>query len=219
MDKIALIDGIAAPLLVDNVSTDIISPSELYLKPRSAYAAGLLGPWRYNADGADNPEFVLNRPRFAGASILVAGSNFGCGSSRQLAVWCLQDSGFRCVIAPSLGDIFSENSFKSGLLVVELPLAEVEAIAAELETATTPSMQVDLLNNRIVTPTGRVISFQIDPFRRKAYLEGLDELDMILREDKAIDAFQQRQRAVHAWVVPDRPADTSFRLPSTAPRP
>jgi 3-isopropylmalate/(R)-2-methylmalate dehydratase small subunit len=210
MQKIARIQGIAAPLMAENISTDIISPSELYLKPRKAYGPGLFGPWRYRDDGSENHDFVLVRERFRNASILVTGRNFGCGSSRQIAVWCLQDYGVRCVIAPSFGDIFSENAFKSGLLVVELPAAEVGAIAAELEAEDNPAeLCVDLSENTVTTAAGRVIGFEIDAFRRAAYLEGLDEIDMILRQEAAIAGFQKRLFHDRPWVVPDESSDTN----------
>ena len=127
---ITQIQGTIACLMAENISTDVISPSELYLKPRSAYADGLFAPWRYLGDGSKDPEFVLNRPGFENTRILVTGPNFGCGSSREIAVWCLQDYGIECVIGESFGEIFFENAFKSGLLALELPAAQVAEMVA-----------------------------------------------------------------------------------------
>jgi 3-isopropylmalate/(R)-2-methylmalate dehydratase small subunit len=211
MKPIRKISGTAAALVADNVSTDIISPSELYLKPRSAYGPGLFAPWRYRADGSDNPDFVLNRPKHRGANVLVVGHNFGCGSSREIAVWCLQDYGIDCVIGPSFGDIFFDNALKSGLVAVLLDDASVAELARSVDEARVPAVTVDIEAGRITAPDGRDFFFDMDPFRRALHLEGLEEYDMILRESAAIDAYQAAIRAERPWLLPDRlePARTA----------
>jgi 3-isopropylmalate/(R)-2-methylmalate dehydratase small subunit len=205
MKPISRLKGIAAVLPEDNVSTDIISPSELYLKPRSAYGPGLFSPWRYLPDGSENPDFPLNRPPHRGAAILIVGQNFGCGSSREIAVWALQDYGIECVIGPSFGEIFFENALKSGLVAVVLPEAEVAVLAAAVGKARQPIVAVDLVARRITAPAGDEIAFDIDPFRRTVYLEGIEEFDVILREEKAIDAYQARMAAEHPWLLSPGP--------------
>lgn len=203
MRKVRRVEGVGAALREVNVSTDIISPSPLYLETREAYGPGLFGPWRYDANGIENPHFVLNRQPFRQASILIAGHNFGCGSSRQIAVWCLQDFGMRCVLSSAFADIFSENAFKSGLLVVELSPGEIAAIQDEVEGEVNGAhMAVDLEANEVTTPSGRRIAFTIDPFRREAYLDGLSELDMILAREAEIARFQKQQRDAAPWIVP-----------------
>lgn len=203
MEKLEVVEGIGAALRDQNVSTDIISPSPLYLKPRSAYGPGLFGPWRYDPDGQENPDFVLNNDPFRDARILVAGENFGCGSSRQIAVWCLQDFGFRAVLAPSFADIFSENAFKSGLLVATLPEDDILSLQDELDGRRNGArMTIDLGQNCVTAPSGREIPFEIDSFRRNAYLNGLTELDMILDQQVEITRFQDRLREARPWVWP-----------------
>jgi 3-isopropylmalate/(R)-2-methylmalate dehydratase small subunit len=201
MKAISRLEGIAAVLPEDNVSTDIISPSELYLKPRSAYGPGLFSPWRYLPDGSENPDFPLNRPPHRDATILMVGQNFGCGSSREIAVWALQDYGIECVIGPSFGEIFFENALKSGLVALVLPEAEVAMLAAAVGKSHQPIVCVDLVACRIASPDGDDIGFDIDPFRRAVYLEGAEEFDMILREEAAIDAYQTQMAAEHPWLL------------------
>jgi 3-isopropylmalate/(R)-2-methylmalate dehydratase small subunit len=198
MKPVKRIEATAAPLMVENISTDVISPSVLYEKVDADFAGGLFGPWRYDASGNDNPEFVLNQPRFAGTRILVTGSNFGCGSSREIAVWCLTRYGIEAVIAPSFGEIFAENSFKNGLVLVELPQRQVDAIAASLANAAVPRVAVDLEQREIEAPGNR-FNFTMDEMRRTALMEGLDELAMILREEPATAAFQEAARKVRPW--------------------
>ncbi len=205
MDKIARIAGTAAPLTVDNITTDIISPGELYKTVKADFARGLFAPWRYRADGSDNPAFVLNTPRFRNARVLVAGKNFACGSSREIAVWCLQRYGIGCVIAPSFGEIFFENAFKSGLVAIEMAEHDVKTLSGELGMQDVePHVTVDLEKCVIATPRGNRLSFEMDATRRMAFLEGLDELSMILREDAAIQAFQDEFRRSHPWLAPEK---------------
>jgi 3-isopropylmalate/(R)-2-methylmalate dehydratase small subunit len=200
MQPVTRVEGTAAPLMVDNISTDVISPSSLYRTVNADFARGLLGPWRYHDDGTDNAAFVLNQPRYRDACILVAGRNFGCGSSREIAVWCLQRFGVACVLAPSFGEIFFENAGKNGLVVIELAEPAVRVLAAELSDGDRPPhVAVDLVTKTIAFPSGRQIAFDMDDTRRAGLLEGLDELQMILRSEASIASFQARARAEHPW--------------------
>ena len=203
MEKISGIEGIAAPLMVANITTDMISPSSLYRTVNADFARGLFGPWRYREDGSDEPSFVLNQPRYRGTRILVAGNNFGCGSSREIAVWCLQRFGIRCVIASGFGEIFFENAFKNGLVAIELDEGTVTELAAELsDEGRQPQMSVSIADRSITTPAGKMIPFELDETRRTALLAGLDELQILLREEPEIAAFQVRARAERPWLVP-----------------
>jgi 3-isopropylmalate/(R)-2-methylmalate dehydratase small subunit len=199
MEKIRHIAGIAAPLMVANISTDVISPGSVMASPKADFARGLFAPWRYDAAGNDNPAFVLNEPRYRGARVLVAGKNFGCGSSREAAVWCLQRFGIACVIAPSFASIFMENAFKNGLVAVALPEPAVRDIVRTLLTADAPTLAVDIAARTIAGPGG-TIAFELDEARRIALLEGLDEVDLMLRDVGAIDEFQARTRREQPWL-------------------
>lgn len=202
MKKISQIEGTAACILAENISTDIISPSELYLKPRSAYGPGLFAPRRYLSDGSENSDFALNKPKHRDAKVLVCGPNFGCGSSREIAVWCLQDYGIECVIGASFAEIFFENALKSGLLAVTVSEAEVARIAGEVEHAANPICSVDLDACNIRLPSGASINFEIDPFRRTMHREGLEEIDLILKHETDITSFQRQSRQMRPWLLP-----------------
>jgi 3-isopropylmalate/(R)-2-methylmalate dehydratase small subunit len=199
MDKISRITGIAAPLMVANISTDVISPGSVMASPKADFARGLFGPWRYDAEGDDNPAFVLNEPRYRGARILVAGRNFGCGSSREAAVWCLQRFGIGCVIAPSFASIFQENAFKNGLVAIALPEPAVRELARGLAVANAPVLDIDIAA-RTISGTGGTIAFALDEARRIALLEGLDEVDLMLRDAALIDDFQATTRREQPWL-------------------
>jgi 3-isopropylmalate/(R)-2-methylmalate dehydratase small subunit len=155
---------------------------------------------RYRADGSDDPDFILNRPRFRGAPILLAGDNFGCGSSREGAVWALQGIGVRCVVAPSFGDIFYSNCFQNGVLPIRLPAPEVEALAAAC--ADGAPLTVDLERRVLIAPSGARTAFTIDPLRREALLHGLDDIGLTLRDEACIRAWQQADRAQRPWAWP-----------------
>lgn len=200
MEKFTVLKAVAAPLMLANVDTDCIIP----MARLTRFGRGELGPWafeslRYLADGSENPQFILNQAPWRGARILLAGANFGCGSSREVAVWALWEIGLRCVIAPSFGDIFYGNCFQNGMLPVRLPAAEVEALAAEAGRGTV-EITVDLEAQHIVAAAGRAIAFDIDPGRREALLQGLDAIGLTLRHAAAIDAFQARARARRPWL-------------------
>ena len=203
MEPFTRLTGIAAPLMRPNIDTDAIIPKAWCKRvTKTGFGPHLFHDWRYLPDGAENPDFVLNRPPWRAARILVAGANFGCGSSREAAVWALAEFGIRCVIAPSFADIFAANCCQNGVLPVALGAAavtELAALAAEPETAT---MTVDLVEQRVGTSDGRDISFDIDPYRRRQLLEGLDEIALTLAYDADIAAFEERRAAGCGWLRP-----------------
>ena len=196
MNPFTRVTGAAAPLLLANVDTDVI------IRMDSLLGGGDLGRFalaalRFLPDGSPNPGCVLNEPRFAGAPILLAGANFGCGSSREVAVTALQAIGVRCVIAPSFGDIFHANCFRNGMLPVVLPLEMVERLAAEARAG---EFTVDLAAQRVVPPSGAALTFAIDGLQREALLEGLDEIGLTLKYADEIAAWQEADRAARPWV-------------------
>jgi 3-isopropylmalate/(R)-2-methylmalate dehydratase small subunit len=199
-----------APLDRPNVDTDAIIPKQ-FLKSikRSGFGPNLFDEWRYLDHGepgmdpaarVPNPDFVLNQPRYQGASILLARENFGCGSSREHAPWALTDFGFRAVVAPSYADIFFNNSFKNGLLPVILPAPVVDRLFAE--TLATPGyrLTVDLQQQKVLTPAGEAFGFSVDAFRRHCLIEGLDEIGLTLQHADAIRAFEDRRRLEQPWL-------------------
>jgi 3-isopropylmalate/(R)-2-methylmalate dehydratase small subunit len=185
--------GLAAPLNRPNVDTDQIIPKQ-FLKAvvRSGLKRGLFFDWRLRPDGAENPDFVLNLPRYRGASILVAGPNFGSGSSREHAVWALEDFGFQAVIAPSFADIFRNNCFKNGMLPIVLEAGELTAIFAAIERREGYRLTVELSEQRVRDESGWSAGFEIDPFQKKCLLEGLDDIALTLRHEDRIAAFEGR---------------------------
>lgn len=206
MQKFTSVTGTAAPLIKSNIDTDVIIPAKrLVGYQRDELGAFAFEAWRFLDGGGDNPDFVLNSPRYRGAPILVTGSNFGCGSSRESAVWALAGIGIRCIIAPSFGDIFYNNTFQNGVLAITLPQADVDAIGAELEAAATPETTVDLRQQSITLPSGRVMPFAIDAERREALLEGRDEIGMTLARESEIATFQTLDRAVRPWIYATSP--------------
>ena len=210
MQKFTQIAGIAAPMMKANIDTDVIIPAKRLVGHKREELAGFaFEAHRYRADGSDNPDFVLNKTRYRGANILVAGENFGCGSSRESAVWAMAGFGFRCVIAPGFGDIFYNNAFQNGMLLIRLPAEQVERLAAELESGAAPSMTVNLENQIITTPSGAKMRFEIDAERRQALLEGRDEIGMTLARDTDIRAYQDRDRAVRPWIYETSPRSTA----------
>jgi 3-isopropylmalate/(R)-2-methylmalate dehydratase small subunit len=209
MQKFTRVTGAAAPLMKANIDTDVIIPvKRLIGYQREQLGAFAFEAYRYRADGADNPDFVLNQPRYRDAKILVTAENFGCGSSREAAVWALAAFGFRCVISPGFGDIFTNNAFQNGLLLIRLPKEQVDRFAAELESGAAPTMTVDLERKIIVAPSGAETPFDIDSERRQALLEGRDEIGMTLMRDADIHAFQERDRALRPWIYQTAPHGT-----------
>jgi len=195
MEKFTVLNGLVAPLDRANVDTDQIIPKE-YLKSikRTGYAEGLFAAWRHD------PQFVLNRPQYKGASILLARKNFGCGSSREHAPWALMDSGFRCVIAPSFADIFFNNTFKNGILPITLPEARVNELMRFLLELPGAEMTIDLPAQTVLGPDRKVDKFDIDPFRKHCLVNGLDDIGLTLQQEAAIKAFEVRSSAEHPWL-------------------
>lgn len=198
MDKVSVVSGAAAPLLRPNIDTDMIIRIErLTQQPRNALGAFALEALRLRADGSEDPDFVLNQPPWRGAPILLAGANFGCGSSREGAVWALLSAGFRCVIAESFGEIFYGNCFQSGLLPVQLDAARLRQLADLSERGV--QVTVSLLEQTIVAGSERWL-FEIDADRREALLEGLDEIEQTLRRRAEISAWQATDRESRPWI-------------------
>jgi 3-isopropylmalate/(R)-2-methylmalate dehydratase small subunit len=201
MDKFTVLTGVAAPLPVINIDTDKIIPAR-HLKSveRTGFGKYLFEPMRYLNDGSENPDFVLNKPAYRKATILVAGENFGCGSSREHAPWALLDFGIRCVIAPSFADIFYNNCFQNGVLPIKLPKEQVAALMADAEKGANARLSIDLEKQQITRPDGSTISFEIDSFRKHCLLNGLDDIGLSLHKEKAIAAFETRQRQAQPWL-------------------
>ncbi|HEX7913946.1 MAG TPA: 3-isopropylmalate dehydratase small subunit [Paraburkholderia sp.] len=200
MAKPFVIEGIAAPLPVNNLDTDQIMPKQFLLGiDKSGLARGLLYDLRFDADGRARDQFVLNRSEYRGAKILLGGSNFGCGSSREHAVWGLQQAGFEAVIAPSYGEIFYFNSANNRLLLVTLPPEQIEALVAELENGGGKQLSIDVENEVVLAPSGRRYPFSLPPRQKQMLVEGLDMIGMTLRLKEAIDAFEARHWAAQPW--------------------
>ena len=200
MKPFTTLTGVAAPLPIANVDTDKIIPAR-FLKTltRTGLGKALFDGLRYDETGAERPEFVLNRPPFRQAEILIALDNFGCGSSREHAPWALADFGIRCVIAPSFADIFYNNCFKNGLLPVVLPRAVCEQLMQDTELGSNARVTVDLERQVVVRANGEEIAFEVDPGRRKALLNGLDEIAETLTQDAAITRFETGRAAREPW--------------------
>ena len=200
MEAFTTVSGAAAPLMRDNIDTDLIIRVErLTGTTRESMGAWALETLRYRPDGTENPDFVLNQAPFRGAPILLAGANFGCGSSREGAVWALMGAGLRCVIAPSFGDIFYGNCFQNGLLPVRLPHDDVARLA-EACAGGNARVTVDLRRQVVVFPHGEDVAFDIEPIRRDALLEGLDEIGLTMKHVQTIAAFQTEDRVARPWV-------------------
>ncbi len=202
MEKFRALDAVAAPMGVANVDTDQIIPARYLWRSRAdGYGMHLFHDLRFEKDGTPRTDFVLNQPAFAGAGIIVADRNFGCGSSREAAVWALADYGVRCVIASSFGDIFFNNSFKNGLLPIVLPEERVAALRAALERRQDLRIEIDLQNQTVVGPGGTVDHFVVDPLRKQLLLEGMDDITFTLRHADAIAAFDQSYDRAMPWLV------------------
>ena len=208
MEPIRTMTAVAAPLIRANVDTDAIIPSrEMKSVSKTGLAEGLFAGWRYTVIGGrdPDPEFVLNKPQFSGARILLAGDNFGCGSSREHAVWALHEFGFRAVIAPSFAPIFYGNCVRNGIVPVKLSATEVAAIASELEPdPQARRVTVDLAAQQVRSPGGTLYRFEIDPEPRQMLLEGLDSIDLTLKYRPDIEAFWLRDRVQRPWIYLER---------------
>ena len=192
MEKFDKLTGIAAPLDIINVDTDMIIPKQ-FLKTiqRSGLGKNLFDEMRYAPDGQEIADFVLNQAAYREAQILVAGDNFGCGSSREHAPWALLDFGIRCIIAPSFADIFYNNCFKNGILPIVLPQTEVDKLMDDAKRGANATISVDLESQTIQGPDGGAISFEVDGFRKQCLMEGLDDIGLTLQKAQAIDAFEE----------------------------
>ena len=202
MDAFTRLDAKIAPLPVANIDTDQIIPKQ-FLKTveREGLAKGLFYDLRFDGEGRPRPDFVLNRPEYKGAGVLVAGDNFGCGSSREHAPWALMDFGIRCVVSTSFADIFYNNCFQNGLLPVVLPAEQVQALMEEAKGGN-HLVTVDLAAQTVVSPSGRTFAFEIDPQRKEKMLKGLDAIGETLQQGKAIDVYETRQALAQPWLEP-----------------
>ncbi|MBR2515238.1 MAG: 3-isopropylmalate dehydratase small subunit [Halomonas sp.] len=210
MKKFERFEGVVAPLDRANVDTDLIIPKQ-FLKSikRTGFGVNLFDELRYLDEGQPgqdcsqrplNPDFVLNLPRYQGAEVLIAGRNFGCGSSREHAPWALEDFGFKVVIAPSFADIFYNNAFKNGILLVTLAEEEVDRLFAEVEANEGYQLDVDLEHQRVITPSGEILEFEVDEFRKHCLLNGLDDIGITLQDEDAIRSFEEKHRQQRPWL-------------------
>ena len=210
MKKFERFEGIVAPLDRANVDTDLIIPKQ-FLKSikRTGFGVNLFDELRYLDEGQPgqdcskrplNPDFVLNQPRYQGAEVLLARRNFGCGSSREHAPWALEDFGFKVVIAPSFADIFYNNAFKNGILLITLEEEEVDRLFAEVDANEGYQLDVDLEHQRVITPGGEILEFEVDAFRKHCLLNGLDDIGITLQDEDAIRSFEEKHRQQRPWL-------------------
>jgi 3-isopropylmalate/(R)-2-methylmalate dehydratase small subunit len=200
MQKFTTLTGIAAYLPMINVDTDMIIPKQ-YLKTikRTGLGKGLFAELRYDEAGKPHADFVLHKPPYHQAKILITGENFGCGSSREHAPWALLDFGISCIIAPSFADIFYNNCFKNGILPIALPQEEIDKLIDDAARGANATISIDLANQEIRGPDGGVIKFDIDPFRKRCLMEGLDDIGLTLEKGDAIEAFEGKARTERPW--------------------
>jgi len=201
MEKFTTLTAVAAPLPMINVDTDMIIPKD-YLKTihRTGLGKGLFAELRYNDDGTENPDFVLNKPAYRKAQILIAGDNFGCGSSREHAPWALLDFGIRCVISTEFGDIFYNNCFKNGILPIKVSKADLDKLMDDAERGANATLTIDLAAQEIHGPDGGVVRFDIDPFKKHCLLNGLDDIGLTLEKADLIARFEKRDAVNRPWV-------------------
>ncbi len=201
MEKFTTLTGIAAPMPLVNIDTDMIIPKQ-FLKTiaRTGLGKNLFDEMRYTQDGKEIPDFVLNQPAYRKAQIIIAGDNFGCGSSREHAPWALLDFGIRCVVATSFADIFYNNCFKNGILPVVLPQDQVDALMEDARKGANARQTVDLEAQTITTSDGRSFGFEVDPFRKHCLLNGLDDIGLTLEKAAAIDSYESKAGALRPWV-------------------
>ncbi len=201
MQPFTKLSGVAAPLPMVNVDTDMIIPKQfLKTTKRTGLGSALFFEMRTRPDGSENPDFVLNKPAYKNAKLLIAGTNFGCGSSREHAPWALLDFGIRCIIAPSFADIFYNNCFKNGVLPIALPQSEVDQLMGDASLGANAVVAVDLEKQEIARPDGTKIHFDIDPFRKQCLLNGWDDIGLTMRHEKEISEFESRRRLTEPWI-------------------
>jgi 3-isopropylmalate/(R)-2-methylmalate dehydratase small subunit len=201
MDKFVKLEGVAAPLKMINVDTDMIIPKN-YLKTikRTGLGKGLFAEKRYKDDGSENPDFILNKPAYRNAKIIVADDNFGCGSSREHAPWALLDFGIRCVISTSFGDIFYNNCFKNGILPIKVSPEDLEKLFDDAERGSNATLSIDLAAQEIRGPDGGVVHFEIDAFRKHCLMNGLDDVGLTMVKKDKIASYEDKAKAARPWV-------------------
>jgi 3-isopropylmalate/(R)-2-methylmalate dehydratase small subunit len=201
MEKFTSLTGVAAPLPMVNIDTDMIIPAR-FLKSikRDGFGPSLFYTLRYDEQGKERPDFILNQPAYRKASILVTGTNFGCGSSREHAPWALDNFGIRCVIAPDFADIFYNNAFKNGMLLIKLPQEQIDLLTKDAENGANATFTVDLDAQEITRPDGEKIKFDIDPFKKHCLLNGLDDIGLTLQKDKKIASYEEKMKATQPWL-------------------
>ena len=201
MDKFEKLSGIAAPMPLINIDTDMII-QKVFLKTikRSGLGVNLFDEMRYQDDGSENPDFVLNKPQYRETEILVAGDNFGCGSSREHAPWAIKDFVIRCVISTSYADIFFNNCFKNGILPIVLPKAQVDVLMKDAEKGSNARIEVDLEAQTVTTSDGETFSFEVDAFKKHCLLNGLDDIGLTMEKAASIDAYESKLQVSHPWV-------------------
>ena len=201
MEKFENFSGVAAPMPMINIDTDMIIPKQ-FLKTikRSGLGVNLFDEMRYDGAGNEIADFVLNKPQYRDAEIIVAGKNFGCGSSREHAPWAIKDFGIRCVIAPSFADIFFNNSFKNGILLITLPQEQIDVLMKDAEKGANARMEIDLDAQTITTSDGESIGFEVDAFKKHCLQEGLDDIGLTMANVSSIDTFEAAASAARPWV-------------------
>jgi 3-isopropylmalate/(R)-2-methylmalate dehydratase small subunit len=200
MEKFTTLEGVAAPLRVINVDTDMIIPKQ-YLKTlkRTGLAVGLFSEMRYREDGSENPDFVLNKPAYRKAKILIADNNFGCGSSREHAPWALMDFGIRCVISTEFGDIFYNNCFKNGILPIKVSKEDLEKLFEDAERGANATLSIDLAKQEIRGPDGGLVKFDVDAHRKHCLLNGLDDIGLTNLKNDRIESYERKLQAERPW--------------------
>ena len=201
MEKFEKFSGIAAPMPLVNIDTDMIIPKQ-FLKTikRSGLGVNAFAEMRYNSDGSEVEDFVLNKPAYRESSILIAGDNFGCGSSREHAPWALLDYGIRCVISTSFADIFYNNCFKNGILPIKVTPEQRDALLADAADIENPELKIDLNLQKISRPNGATITFEIDPFRKECLLNGLDDIGLTLEKSEMIGSYEKKRSSTLPWL-------------------
>jgi 3-isopropylmalate/(R)-2-methylmalate dehydratase small subunit len=201
MEKFTKLEGVAAPMKIRNIDTDMIIPKQ-YLKTikRTGLGKGLFSEMRYKEDGSENPDFVLNKPAYRHAKIIVAEDNFGCGSSREHAPWALLDFGVRCVISTSFADIFYNNCFQNGVLPIKVSKEDLDKLMDDAERGANATLSVDLEAQEIRGPDGGVVKFDLDPFRKHCMLNGLDDIGLTMTKAKSLDGYEKAKKADRPWM-------------------
>ena len=202
MEKFTTLTGVPAPMDMINIDTDMIIPKQ-FLKSieRTGFGKSLFFEMRYRDDGSENPDFVLNKPQYRDAKVLIAGDNFGCGSSREHAPWALLDFGITCVIAPSFADIFYNNCFKNGILPIKLPKEDMDKLLDDAERGANATLTIDLEAQTIRGPDGGEINFDVDEFKKHCLLNGLDDIALTMENEAKIDDFEEKQKAAQPWLA------------------